>query len=111
MARQIKPEIRSLDLRTARPLQKKADPELLTPEHKAWRTAVLNRAGWQCEWITDGHRCRKSQAAGHRMIADHIVERKDGGALYDLANGRCLCVQHNTLKGLQARQRRMEERF
>ncbi|CAM5657806.1 hypothetical protein MAUB1S_11448 [Mycolicibacterium aubagnense] len=45
------------------------------------------------------------------MIADHIRERKDGGALYDIANGQCLCIQHNTLKGLQARQRRMEERF
>ncbi len=111
MARQIKPGIRTLDLRTARPLIKKADPELLTDEHKAWRIAVLNRAGWRCEQVQDGIRCPKSQASGHRMIADHIRERKDGGALYDIANGQCLCTQHNTLKGLQARQRRMEERF
>jgi 5-methylcytosine-specific restriction protein A len=37
------------------------------------------------------------------MVADHIRERADGGALYDPRNGQCLCVQHNTLKGAQAR--------
>jgi len=85
---------------------KVADRELQTPEHREWRLIVCRRAGWRCEWIDDdGSRCGKSAADG-RMIADHIVERADGGALYDPSNGQCLCVQHNTIKGTRSRQAR-----
>lgn len=85
-----------------KPAAKIADPDLQTSEHERWRLIVCERAGWRCEWIEGGVRCPKS-APGHVMIADHIRERKDGGALYDPANGQCLCVQHNTLKGIRAR--------
>jgi 5-methylcytosine-specific restriction enzyme A len=80
-----------------------ADRELLTPEHRQWRLVVGRRADWRCEWIEDGKRCPKSAANGERMTADHIVERFDGGALHDLGNGQCLCVAHNTMKGIAAR--------
>jgi len=86
-----------------RPAPKIADQELLTPEHKAWRLIVCRRAHWRCEWIEDSKRCTRSAANGDRMIADHIHEREDGGALHDPANGQCLCTAHNTLKGTQAR--------
>lgn len=100
--------IATLDTRVAKSLPKEADTELLTPEHRVWREDVLRRAGHRCEWIhSDGSRCMKSRATGHRLIADHIVERKDGGALTDLQNGQCLCVQHNTLKGIRARAARV----
>lgn len=107
MARLLKPSVRTLDIRVAAPPRKKADPELLTPEHRAFRAKVCSRAGWRCEWIDDGQRCTKSAAAGDRMIADHIRERKDGGDPFDPANGQCLCVRHNTLKGMRARADRM----
>ncbi|MFG1304169.1 hypothetical protein V5F34_08520 [Xanthobacter autotrophicus] len=45
------------------------------------------------------------------MVADHIREVRDGGAPLDLANGQCLCVQHNTLKGIDARRIRHTERL
>ncbi len=64
---------------------KTVDRELSTPEHKAWRLIVCRRAGWRCEWIEQGLRCPKSAANGDRMTADHIVERRDGGALHDPA--------------------------
>jgi 5-methylcytosine-specific restriction protein A len=99
----------SLDTRAAPPLPKEADAELLTPEHRAWREQVLHRAGYRCEWVhSDGHRCTKSKATGHRLVADHIKERADGGARLDPGNGQCLCVQHNTLKGIRAREARMK---
>lgn len=91
------------DTRTVRPRPKQADAELLTPEHRAWRLAVCRRAGWHCEWVEGGRRCEASAARGDRMVADHIVERADGGSLLDEANGQCLCVAHNTLKGNRAR--------
>lgn len=95
------------DLRTVAPPPKRADAELLTPEHHSWRQIVCDRAGWQCQWIEDGIRCQRSRKRGDRMIADHIIERADGGALHDPANGQCLCTRHNTLKGVQARTARM----
>jgi len=62
------------------PRPKVSDPYYSTPEHRAWRLAVCRRAGWRCEWIDNGQRCEKSIATGDRMFADHIKERRDGGA-------------------------------
>jgi len=107
MVRLLRPSVRTLDIRTASPARKKADPELLTPEHRAWRAQVIARAGYRCEWVEDGKRCLT--AAPLRLIADHITERKDGGSALDPANGQCLCVKHNTLKGLRARAQRMQQ--
>lgn len=95
----LRPRIATLDLRTAPPAPKRADEELLTPDHRRWRAIVIARAGRRCEWIDDnGFRCEKSEANGDRMFADHIKERRDGGAPFDPNNGRCLCGQHHTIK-------------
>lgn len=96
-------KLRTYDTRTVKPPPKVADPELLTAEHRAWRLVVCRRAGWRCEWVEQGQRCKRSSANGDRMLADHIIERDDGGALYDPSNGQCLCTAHNTLKGARAR--------
>ncbi|MCF6120886.1 MAG: HNH endonuclease [Mesorhizobium sp.] len=109
MAKQIGPQIRQVDLRTALPAAKKADPELLTPEHRAWRNQVLHRAGYRCEAFDGGRRCHVS--APSRLFADHIKERKDGGSPLDVANGQCLCGRHHTLKTQAARSERMKKRF
>ncbi|MBN9007257.1 MAG: HNH endonuclease [Rhizobiales bacterium] len=93
---------------TVMPQPKRADAELQTAEHKAWRLVVCRRAQWQCQWVENGRRCQRSAARGDRMIADHIIERADGGALYDPDNGQCLCTQHNTLKGVMARTARKD---
>ena len=104
----LTPRLARIDLRTAPPAPKRADDELQTAEHRQWRATVLARAGYQCEWIKDdGIRCMRSAAHGDRMIADHVEERADGGARLDLSNGQCLCVQHNTLKGIRARAARL----
>ena len=103
----LRPRIATLDTRSAKPPPKTADRELLTPEHRAWRLIVCRRAHWRCEWIENGRRCERNARLGDRMIADHIIERMDGGALYDPDNGQCLCVAHNTLKGISARASRM----
>lgn len=81
---------------------KRADPVLLTTEHKAWRAEVLRRAGYQCQWLDRGCRCQK-RAPDHRLFADHVVERADGGAAFDPANGQALCGEHHTLKTAGAR--------
>jgi len=87
---------RPLDLRRAAPPDKTADPWYHTPEHRAWRAAVIGRAGGRCEWPG----CDRAE---RRMFADHIGELKDGGAALDLRNGQCLCGAHHSLKTAQVR--------
>lgn len=84
---------------------KQADPFYLSPEYRAWREAVIARAGRRCEARRDGWRCTKAEPT-HRMFADHIREVSDGGARYDPANGQCLCGSHHTAKTMAARARR-----
>lgn len=103
----LTPRLARLDLRTAPPAPKRADAELLTPEHRAWANVVCSRAGWQCEKIEHGERCPRGRATGHQVYADHIKERRDGGALYDPANGQCRCASHHTLKTHAARLARL----
>lgn len=98
------PRLRTLDTRTARPAPKRADPELLTVEHRAWRLEVLKRAHWRCQWAGCGV---QGGRGGVRLYADHIVERKDGGAPLDPANGQALCPKHHQVKTARARAERI----
>jgi 5-methylcytosine-specific restriction protein A len=95
-----------METRTVPVEPKQVDPFYLTPEYQAWRAKVIARAGARCQAIDAGLRCTKTSPA-HRLFADHIVERRDGGAPLDPANGQCLCGQHHTLKTMAARAHRM----
>ena len=106
--RTLPPRIGSLDTAIARTPKKLADAELLTPEHRAWRQAVMQRAGWRCEAVEAGHRCINRHPK--RMFADHVVERKDGGAALDPGNGQCLCGTHHALKTQRVRAERFARR-
>ncbi|GAA0262735.1 hypothetical protein LNAOJCKE_5197 [Methylorubrum aminovorans] len=100
----LAPRLGTLDTRTARPAPKQADPELLTPEHKAWRQEVLKRAGWKCQAPGCAVHGRRG---GVRLYADHIVERRDGGDPLDPKNGQALCPSHHQKKTAAERARRM----
>ena len=107
MLKTVAPRLRTIDARTARPPAKLADAELLTPDHKRWAREVKRRAGWRCEAVTpDGARCLNA-APTHRLYADHVVERRDGGSPLDPANGRCLCASHHVRKTTAERAKRM----
>lgn len=102
----LAPLVKTIDTRTVPLKPKQTDPHYLTPEHQAWRKAVLDKAHHRCEAIEQGKRCSKA-APGHRMFADHIVEKRDGGDLLDPANGQCLCGSHHSFKTARARAQRM----
>lgn len=96
--RTLRTGMRTLDHRTAVPPPKRADPELQTAAHEAWRKAALDRAGWKCEDCgAQGGR------GGVRLYADHIVERSDGGAPLDPNNARIRCGSCHTKKTYRAR--------
>jgi nitrite reductase/ring-hydroxylating ferredoxin subunit len=81
--------------------------EYTTPQYRGWRAQVVARAGGRCEAVDKyGHRCTNEQPH-HRMYADHIIELKDNGSLFDITNGQCLCASHHTLKTVEARTRRL----
>lgn len=106
--RKLAPSLRLFDGRALKPPAKTADPFYLTPEYRAWREAVIARAGRRCEAHEHGRRCRKAEPR-HRMFADHVKEVRDGGAQYDPANGQCLCGRHHTLKTADERRKRLGE--
>jgi 5-methylcytosine-specific restriction protein A len=107
--RRMPPLVKTLQSGVMRQQATKVDPLYVSAEHRVWRTAVCNRAGWRCEAIEDGQRCIKA-APARRMFADHIDEVSDTGALFDLRNGQCLCGRHHTLKTARARAARASAR-
>ncbi len=60
-----------------------------TPDYVRWSRAIRERASFRCE------QCGRVDT---RMFADHIKEVKDGGSLFDLNNGMCLCGSCHVLK-------------
>lgn len=99
----LSPLVPRFDGRAVPPPPKQADPFYLSAPYRAWREAVIARAGRRCEHIdATGRRCTKAEPQ-HRMFADHKHELADGGARYDPANGECLCGAHHTFKTARAR--------
>ncbi|WP_316234646.1 HNH endonuclease signature motif containing protein [Bradyrhizobium sp. SZCCHNR1020] len=101
----LSPLVPKSDGRSVQTEPKRVDPFYQSDGHKRFRDAVLARAGYRCEWIENGQRCTKA-APAHRLFADHVDERKDGGDQLDPANGECLCGQHHSIKTARARAQR-----
>jgi 5-methylcytosine-specific restriction protein A len=102
--RTLRPRVPYLDNRIAPP-PRQIDPVYNTPKFRAWRTAIVARAGGRCEAVDHGHRCTKVWPE-HRVYADHIVELSDGGQPFDLNNGQCLCASHHEIKTAAVRANR-----
>ncbi len=85
----IRPMVSVVPFRTTPLPQKVRAPIYGTPSYVLWANEVRRRAGYRCE------ECGRSDT---RLFADHIVELKDGGAAFDLANGKCLCGSCHSLK-------------
>lgn len=96
-----KPRIAARDGRRVKPKEKQADAHYLTAEHRAWREEVLKRAMFCCQ-----HPGCVETAFTCTLIADHIVEIKDGGAPLDPENGQALCLPHHNVKTIAERARR-----
>ena len=100
------PLVRTVDTRTTKLPRRQIDPVYSTPEFQTWRARVVERAGYRCEAIDNGHRCSKARP-DHRMYADHIIELRDGGQPFDVNNGQCLCASHHEIKTVAARTKRL----
>lgn len=103
--RMLKPALRTMDTRTCRPPPKETDPHYGTAAHKQWVADVLKR---------DGGLCQDPQHVGPReglrCVADHIIEKRDGGDLLDVRNGLTRCWPCHTRKTNAERAKRMAQR-
>src|SRR5262245_34522753 len=98
--------VRPIDTRTTKLPPKIKAPIYNTPEFQAWRAKVIARAHGRCEARDqNGTRCNNGRPT-HRVVADHIIELRDGGQAFDVTNGQCLCDSHHQIKTMQARYRR-----
>jgi 5-methylcytosine-specific restriction enzyme A len=91
----MKPRLGSLPSRLT-PVPKQAEGFYQSREWRCLVAEVKRERGSCCE------RCGSS----YRVIADHIVERKDGGADLDKSNIELLCQSHHNAKTAEARARR-----
>lgn len=80
-----------------------------TTEHRAWSDAVKARDNYTCQEC--GARKGETDRKGRTVIlvADHIVEIRDGGSATSPQNGRCLCLSCHGIKTGKERQRRARE--
>lgn len=101
--RMQKPLVRTLDTSIAKPSPKAALPIYQTAEYERWREAVIARANGRCQ----DKACTAKHWPGQRLFADHIVELRDGGAPFDVANGMARCGSSHSRKTAAARAVRM----
>lgn len=100
--RMITSRIAPADTRRIKPAAKTADPELLTPDWRAMRERVCREAGGRCQTPGCGRPGR---------YADHIVERRDGGAVFDRSNLMWVCAPCHGRKTAAERARRAATRY
>lgn len=75
------------------PMPKRAESFYQSPEWEATKRAKRAQGPAFCRV------CGSTK----RLILDHIVERKDGGADFDLSNLEWLCTPHHNAKTARAR--------
>lgn len=97
----IQPRLSSLTGTTGSKFEPPKDDHYNSPEHHAWSKAVIERAGGICQGLNCGR-------TGIRLYADHIRERADGGADFDLNNGQALCGSCHVRKTIGARRARLD---
>jgi 5-methylcytosine-specific restriction endonuclease McrA len=90
----LKPCLKAIDTRTARPEPKACQPVYYS---RAWRRLVAQLK------LERGEYCQACGKHATYLKADHIVELKDGGAALDPANVRLLCRPCHARKTNQAR--------
>ena len=87
----LQPRVGLANLRTAALPPKLADRFYSSAAWIALRDRVRREAGGRCQVPGCGRIER-------RMIVDHIVELKDGGAPLDRSNSRLMCRSHHNQK-------------
>jgi 5-methylcytosine-specific restriction protein A len=95
--------VAGLDMRSTRPPPKMAEGFYQSVEWTKLRALLIRQRGHRCEacWATHDGLGRPV-----RLIADHMTERRDGGADLDPCNIRLMCMKcHNKKTAREAARR------
>ena len=76
-----------------------------TVEYREWRWTVIARSGGHCQDPACAAPMRST-----RLFCDHVVELRDGGAPFDVANGMVRCGACHSRKTLAERARRLADK-
>jgi 5-methylcytosine-specific restriction protein A len=95
------------DTRRVQPPAKTADPFYTSPEWRKFIARIKAKRGNRCE----DPACTTPNERQTRVIGDHIVELKDGGAPLDPANIMLRCDACHTRKTAAHRAKRLAQRF
>lgn len=106
MIRDLPSFIRPLDTSTKRPPDKKADPFYLSPAWREFMSLVIAKRGMRCE----DPACETPRGPWPRIVGDHIVEIRDGGAKLDEKNILLRCAPCHARKTARAKKRRQLDR-
>jgi 5-methylcytosine-specific restriction protein A len=101
--RSIGGTVAGLDMRSSRPPPKMAEGFYQSVEWTKLRALLIRQRGHRCEacWATHDGLGRPV-----RLIADHMTERRDGGADLDPCNIRLMCMKcHNKKTAREAARR------
>ena len=90
--------LRTMDARTIKVADKRADPFYLSPEWRKLMAQIIAERGRRCE------DCGRTNT---RIFGDHVHELKDGGAQLDKRNVRLRCGSCHTRKTAAARAERL----
>lgn len=83
------------------PPPKLADPFYLSPEWRRFASDMKRHRGNCCEDCG-----RSGKERGVKLIADHVIERRDGGAEFDPMNIRIRCMPCHNAKTAKAKAER-----
>jgi 5-methylcytosine-specific restriction endonuclease McrA len=104
--RTVGPRVKAVDARKVKPQPRTTDPFYLSPEWRALVADLIRTRGRRCQNPTC-NRTHGSDGLPIRLIGDHIVERRDGGADLDPRNVQLLCWPCHNRKTVEARRKRM----
>lgn len=90
-----------------RPPPKLPDPFYQSPEWRAFSSAIKSQRGYRCEDAA----CKAPDLSERKwmLIADHDVERKDGGADFDPLNIKLRCQACHNRKTAAEKMRRQRQ--
>lgn len=91
-------------MRTARPAPKVAEAFYHSPEWTALRSKLIHQRGRRCEACG---KTREDDGKPVRLIGDHVIERRDGGAALSPSNVQLMCWGCHNAKTARARGARL----
>jgi len=102
--RTLGPTTAPIRMASAHPLPKQAEAFYQSDAWRKLRADLIRQRGRRCETCGKTHELDGTPV---KLIGDHVIERKDGGADLDPRNVRLVCQACHNVKTAKARAERL----